>query len=537
MPPWDDLTGNIEGQLSKPSIEDPISPQGFYLACLTKVDQVAETSNWFLLFDMIPAEAAFLALNNPPSRWPLLPTILFSVTGSPDAVVRKVLVPPSEGPIEGSWYALHLSPDGDPSVVLTGELYPPADEFLSPEEWTPRYGTWHIDGLRLAWIPATKDQDVILVEPPASAAIYRAGSSADGTLLNHGQKRSIDALAVLPIGGRRTSARAKRRRLVPVLAPPPAPPAFGAIGVMDIGQGGCNLLFDRTLEPIFYYDVGYPLGFFRASLPATMQTANPAFTGPIYQNTAGNLEVILSHWDWDHWRLGAYVSGLGQSLGNLPWTFPMQLMSPTAQNFVNNTLVAPVQIAGGAAPQVVNGGVGANAFTYTIYKAVPPIGAFGGVLINNSGLAVRVSVDLAAGQASAVLMTGDCNFDRLPLAARAGLTGINAVHHGSIAHGASANLPAAPVAGGYLAYSYGVSGVTGNHSYGFPVPGAILNYQAAAWNAPLEVSTAEGPNLNIVPPLPPPTPQGNVRLGNQGALPGAYAGTSFAAIGATRGLP
>lgn len=537
MPPWDNLTENIEGQLSKPSMEDPKSPSNFYLACLTKVDQVAETSNWFLLFDMIPGEAAFLALNNPPSRWPLLPTILLSVTGSPDSVVRNVLMPPSEGPIEGSWYALHLSPDGDPSVDLTGELYPPADEFLEPSTWTPRYGTWHIDSFRLAWIPETKDQDVILVEPPAGAAMYRARSSPEGTLLNGGQKRTIDAIAVLPIGGHGTGPRAKRRRLDPVPVPPPPPPAFGAIGVMDIGQGGCNLLFDRNLEPIFYYDVGYPLGFFRASLPATMRRDLGTFTGPIYQNTAGNLEVILSHWDWDHWRMGALPPFGGQTLATLDWTFPVQPMSPTAQNFVNNTLGVTNQIAAGAPPQVVNGGVGANAFTYTLYKAVPPIGAFGGVLINNSGLAVRVSVDLAAGQACAVLMTGDCNFDRLPLAARAGLTGINAVHHGSIAHGASANLPAAPVAGGYIGYSYGVSGVTGNHSYGFPVHGAILNYQAAAWNAPLEVSTAEGPNLNIVPPLPPPTPQGNVRLGNQGALPGAYAGTSFAAIGANRGLP
>jgi hypothetical protein len=529
--PWDALSGNIEGQLAKPSIDDPKSPQDIYLACLAKVDQVEKTTDWFLLFDMIPCESAFLALATPFRRWPLLPTILFHATGAKDSVVRDVLSPPREGPIEGSWYALHLAPNGDPQKDLTGELYPPADEFLaqSSEEWTPRYGTWHIDAFRLIWVPDTKGPEVILREPTGNAAIYRARGSAAGTLMNGPVKRKIDALAILPIGGDGTVSRVKRRRVVPVvLPPPPPPPGFGAIGVMDIGQGGCNLLFDRTLEPIFYYDVGYPLGFFRNTVPVTMQAGNVAFTGPIFQNTAANLYVVLSHWDWDHWRLGALVAG-GQTLAALPWYFPQQPMSPTAQNFVNNTLANPNQIAAGTPPQVIAAGVGANAFTYTLYKYVPPMGAFGGMLINNSGLAIRVSVDLAAGQASAMLMTGDGNFQYLPLASRAGLTGIAAVHHGSIAHGASTNLPAAPVGApsGYIAYSYGVSSVTGNHSYGFPVAGAVANYQAAAWNAPTEMSTAEGAAINNT--MPPP-PQGNVRMGNQGGLP-IGGGTSFGPIG------
>ena len=517
-------------------MDDPRSPSDTYLACLTKVDQVPDTSVWFLLFDMIPSELALLAFSHKTSqvnktsqaKWPQLPTILFSVVGAADSIVRSVLDPQKEGPIEGSWYSLHLSPNGDPSVDLTGQLYPPGDEFAAQpsKDWSPRYGIWHIDAFKLFLIPVVSGPHVILGPPPPNAAIYCARKPAD-QLPNGATKRVIDSVSGLPIGGKRTYARVKRRRLDP---PPVVQPAgFGAIGVMDIGQGGFNLMFDRTLEPIVYYDAGYPLGFFRSSMPQTMRRDLVTFTGPIYQNTTNTLEVILSHWDWDHWRAGVMPPFGGHTLATLPWTFPEQPMSPTALNFVNHTLVLTNVVAGGAPPLVV-AGIGANAYRYTIFKYVPPAGVFGGMLINNSGLAMRVSVDLAAGVASQVLLTGDGNFEYLPLAARAGLTGIGAVHHGSIAHGASTNLPAAPLAGtGYVVYSYGISSVTGNHSYGFPVAGAVVNYRAGNWIVPTEMSTAEGTNLNTV--FHPPAPQGNIRMGNQGALPAAYTGTSFAGIG------
>lgn len=530
---WDTLSSNITSQLKQPSMEAPRSPSDVYLACLTKVDQIPATSAWFLLFDMIPLEAALLGLASESRRWPLLPTILFSVTGAADAVVRSVLGPPKEGPIEGAWYALQLLKDGDPSVDLVGELYPPADEFTqqSGQDWTPRYGLWHIAAFQLLAVPMVDGPDVVLGPPPSNASGYRTRQTANDLLLKAQTKRKFNALKAIVLKGKRTHPIAKRRKLK---APPPPlpPPACAAIGIMDIGQGGCNLLFDQALEPVLYYDVGYPLGFYRTSLPQTMRYDLPAFfTGPIYQNAAGSLEVVLSHWDWDHWRLGAMPAYLLQTLSAVTWTYPAQPMSPTAQNFINYQLGAPNVIAGGTPPQVIVSGAGPNAFSYTMYKYVPPGGAFGGVLINNSGLALKVYVDVAAGASSLMLMTGDGNFQYLPLAAKVGLRAIGAVHHGSIAHGASTNLPAAPLAGtGYIAYSYGVSSVSGNHSYGFPVAGAVTNYQNGGWTAPTEMSTAEGANLNTI--FGPPVPGGgNVRLGNQGALAGGYLATSFGPIG------
>jgi hypothetical protein len=525
------VASNVQRQLTQPSFDDPKSPQDVYLACLTKVDQNPVDNSWYLLFDMIPVEYALLALKKPPRRWPLLPTILLHVTGSADSVVRATLKVGADGPIEGSWYSLFLVEGGDPRQVLVGELYPPADEFAAGkvDAWTPRYGYWQIADWNLLWIPAMQGPDVVLVRP--------AAQKAPGTLKANGggagvKTRSFTAMNGLPLGGKATWPPTKRLKLAPaVTVPPPVlpPPSSGALGVMNVGQGGCNLVFNRAMEPTLYYDTGYPLGFFRKTLPANMRADLATFTGPIYNNAAGNLLIILSHWDWDHWRLGAVPAFGGNTLAARDWLYPTQPMSPTAQNFINYQIAgAKAQVPAGTPPQVLNYGAGTpNAFSCTLYKYVPPGGAFGGILINNSGLALRVPVDVAVGAASQFLLTGDGNFGYLPLIARAGLTGIGAVHHGSIAHGASANLPAIPggLASGYIAYSYGINPTTGNHAYGFPVAGAVANYQGAAWTAPTETGTAEGAAFNAG------ANPGNVRLGNQAALGGAYAATAFAAIG------
>jgi hypothetical protein len=532
---WGPVVSKVQQQLQKPSIDDPKSPLNVYLACLARVDQHPGDDCWYLLFDMIPVEWALLASLDQPSNWPLLPTILFHATGSPDAVVRQVLRPGEEGPIEGAWYHLSLEEGGDPSTDLIGELYPPADEFLSGKEedaWTPRYGYWHIAEWRLRAVPVVVGTEVVLKPLPGGPGPLSAAASAPAS---NKRDRAMAGLEEVDVDGDFGMPGTKKIKTEPS-SPQPQPfrPAFGAIGVMDIGQGGCNLLLDRHLEPILYYDVGYPLGFFRNTVPPTMRRDQATFTGPIYQNAGGNLTILLSHWDWDHWRIGAmpaFPAQGGQTLTALNWTFPRQPMSPTALNFVNHQITgAKTQVPGGTPPQVVAGGAGGAAFTYTIYKYVPPAGAFGGMLLNNSGLALRADVDLG-GQVGTVLLTGDGNFGYLLPNVVNGLAGIGAVHHGSVRHGASTNLPAIPAgaASGYVAYSYGMSRATGRHAYGFPVAQAVADYHNARWNAPTEMGTAEGANLNMVHGFP--APQGNVRMGNQGALPQLYAHTSFAAIG------
>lgn len=313
---------------------------------------------------------------------------------------------------------------------------------------------------------------------------------------------------------------AKRFRAVAPVVPPPAPPV-SAVGVMDIGMGGCNMLINQD-EPITYYDVGYPLPFFRQSLPVGMRHGTPGYLGPILNNTAGNLEVVLSHWDYDHWRLGSVVG-----LQNLTWTVSTQPIGPVATNFFNS--LVNVQLYAGAAI--------APGVNYTLCVCTPPPGSPAPMLLNNTGLALHIPTRLPVADVNPhnVLLTGDANFASLPAPlnpAFPNLAGIAAVHHGSNAHGAAgvpppllpqpspAPPPALGVPPGYVAYSYGVSATTGNHAYGFPVPAAVAAYAGRGWIS--QRSTAEGAQINNAGTA----NRGNIRMGDQTALtPGV--GTAF----------
>jgi hypothetical protein len=390
------------------------------------------------------------------------------------------------------------------------------------------YGDYQLTGAQLLTLPQWTSKGVISVNATSEALAAAPLAAGPGV----GMKRSFSSIAnngFLP-------NNAKRLQVAPVLPPvpiplpplppilpplPPPPPPIASIGVLDVGAGGCQLLFDQNQEPVTYFDLGFPLNVFRRSCPANLRAGALAPSGPILQNAANNLEVVLSHWDWDHWRL-AHIWGLN----NLPWTDVVQPVGPAATNFI--ATLANRNIYGGAAITI-----GAN---YTLYQCAPLFGAAPAVVMNNSGLAMEVStlLPIADPLAHDFLMTGDANFDSLPIhPVFPNLTGITAAHHGSNNHGAAANLPnpVAPYAlAGRLAYSYGVvQRVAGwIHCYGFPVPAAVLAYIAAGWGTVavpiLHGSTAEGAALNG--PLPP-VGAGNIRVGDQTALPVGYNNTAF----------
>jgi hypothetical protein len=515
---WNPVFRAVQSQGKSPSPDNPKSPTDTYLAYLDKADWDVGESLWYLMFDMIPAEAALLALlsntgdDTPP---PVLPTIIFHAHGVTQKAVSDALQL-SQGvePAEGSWYALYLEKDGDTQTMVVGDLYHPNIDFIPN---SVSYGLWHISMADLLALPGPPKPKTLFVRPRAPRSFSVGGKSKTRTYQN---------LSKVPIAKlNRFKPWRKNKRLnirvippppLPPPPPPPPPPGYGALGVMAIGQGGFNLFFDRgTREPAFYYDCGYPLPFFFGSLPPTMHVNNVAFQGPIYQNANANLSVILSHWDWDHWRFGAFVDpNNGNTLANLAWVVPIAPMSPTAANFLAN-LANVVNVAAGTPPQAFGQGA-------TMFKLTPPPFAPHPFVVNNSGLAVQVPVDLAAMVAAPVMLTGDGNFNLVP-APGATLRVIGAVHHGSNNHGAAANLPAPPGGVvGEIAYSYGANPVNGNHAYGFPDANAVLAYQGAGWT--IEQSTAEGPNINAGPIV-----AGNVRVGDQNPLPGAYLATAFAA--------
>jgi len=522
--PWSGVSNAAAKQMGGVTKAEPKSGIDAYLACLSKVDLDQTSSTWFLFFDMVPAEAVLLGLmgksgeSMPP---PETPVIYFHATDALQSVTMDALGLKSLDDLaEGSWYVLWLQQGGDRKDAVVGDLYHPDLGFV---DGVPEYGDYQIAQARLLSLPVSSGpkQDLGPLPEFAPSATVGAKTAPPGY--------TKMATGVTRIMLKRYSIKARRRRLLPVRKvkkprpppPPPQPPAISAVGIMDIGQGGFNLLVDAHHEPLAYFDAGYPLPFFRASLPPEMLIGGNAFLGPIYQNAANNLEIILSHWDYDHWRFGRFVSNANESLGNLPWTVPTQNLAPSEAQFLQG-----LNAAGRAQVLAPGFALQAGPGNCMIYECVPAPHAPAAFIRNNSGLALRFSTWLpVANQVlRGVLLTADANFDSVNAWARLNLSGIGAVHHGSNNHGAAQNLPVPAGGAGqaFIGYSYGVSANTGTHAYGFPAAGAVANYLAAGWTAPREQTTAEGPNINAGP-----LAHGNIRMGDQTALPNAYNHTAF----------
>jgi hypothetical protein len=368
----------------------------------------------------------------------------------------------------------------------------------------------------LLLLPQWTSRGVDLVPPLSQIEIGRVDAAGALKSKNAAEPELYGPIRVNRLIQYRYHPYGQPRRRVVVPPPPPPMPVVSSVGVMDIGQGSCQMLMNQTPDPIAYFDVGYPLWFFSTSPPADIIYNSPTYAGPILQNQAGNLEVVLSHWDYDHWRLGAIAN-----LQGLRWTYPAQPVGPSATNFINSMVNGNVYPFG--TPQM-NGPNNA----YVIYQCAPAFGASRSVIMNNSGLAMSVETNLPIADPvlHQIYMTGDANFSSMSIApVFPGATGITAVHHGSNANGALNQVPnpVVPYAlVGNIAYSYGMSS-TNSHNYGFPVQAAVNQYNALGWN--VELSTVEGANLNAAPPTR--VNRGNIRMGTQGALNVAYANTAF----------
>ncbi|TGN14063.1 hypothetical protein [Leptospira ilyithenensis] len=373
----------------------------------------------------------------------------------------------------------------------------------------PDFGNYSIqNGIRVAMLSAKRPA----VDPPTDPNAKRA-ASIQGAFCPSEDTDMADAGPAAPI----TVAPSPSH-----VPPPPPPPPVGSIGIMDVGQGNCNLIFDNANppEPIAYYDVGFPIFFYKSGAPA-----NLVALGPILQNQTNNLEVILSHWDYDHW-----INGRRAGLQNLVWNYPKQLMGPVAINFLGTIAVRrrvtfPITHPWWGGARLVK-----------CSPAGMPLASW----INNSGLALMVDILLPVNDPNwhSVFLTADANHNTAPLLPF-GCTGITAVHHGSGAHGAAQNLvPPANLGAagpGRIAYSYGVSPNNGSHPYHFPVQASVTAYRNAGWGAfaggagPVlnaELACAETP-LNYHQNMPQP-PRGNIRMGDNTQLNNAhYGNTAF----------
>ncbi len=278
------------------------------------------------------------------------------------------------------------------------------------------------------------------------------------------------------------------------------------IGVMDVGQGSCNLIYDVAGAPLFYVDLGLPMFFHNASRPPVNGAGNIGILNP-GPCLAGNPPVFITHWHWDHYAMATWSANWA-ALCNRDWVVSGQPAGPAA-NFV----IGDVNASANGNVIVIPAGFGhlVGGFV-TVIQCVPGPGVAAD--LNNTGIAVLVRINDLYQRVA--LLSGDAAFQSIPgLAAVAGLKWMATTHHGSDTNLIPA--PPSPIPAPYaanqgrLAYSYGINGAAagGAHCYGHPAANAVAAYPPAGWgNALLVESTAEtGPNSGVA-------GRGNILMGS-----------------------
>ena len=266
------------------------------------------------------------------------------------------------------------------------------------------------------------------------------------------------------------------------------------IGVMDVGQGSCNLIYDDQGHTLFYVDVGLPMFFNFASMPSD-PAGNVAIINPgpcLGNNPAGpRILGIVTHFHWDHYYMLGHAQNANQ-LQNRDWIMPAQNAGPLINGIINSINLQP-----NGRVHVFPQGMGVFAALPVTITQCAAVGAIAAHDLNNSGIAVTVRID--DGQMREALLPGDAAYQCIAgIYGNPNLRWLAATHHGSDRNWQA---PPAPHQAnqGRLSYSYGINGPVpgGVHAYGHPRAMAVANYPPNWGNPGLVQSTAEtGPNSN-----------------------------------------
>jgi hypothetical protein len=244
------------------------------------------------------------------------------------------------------------------------------------------------------------------------------------------------------------------------------------VGVLNVGQGGCNALFGHDGRPFLYYDFGRCIEI--AGRPAAIKPC-----------LSGSPTIVLSHWDEDHFELAIeYPEAL-----HVPWLVPESPTGPVLASMGNALTRKRVWPKSRVAFSEYSWGF--------ILRAKRP-----GANKNDNGLVLlarviddtahlygvpRVALDADCARPVIhaderyVLLTGDAMFHYIPSCLTGDLDGhvigIGGAHHGTYA-GLKGNEDAIPLAAppfedlpAAALFSYGA----GNH-YGHPEQEALDYY-------------------------------------------------------------
>lgn len=239
------------------------------------------------------------------------------------------------------------------------------------------------------------------------------------------------------------------------------------VAVYDVGQGNCNAICDASSAAILYYDFGHPLPSHAASAP------NPR---PLYC-FSHDPPMVLSHWDFDHWgaaKLPKPTRWLLPALGQT-WIAPRQYLGPMHLSFAAAILAHGTLRVWGAAPASIyfkNGHV----HRCTGPNQLMPRHR------NDTGLALVAHESSSDPWGAATcLLTGDADFQFIPLPSGYHPGGMVVPHHGGGISGKSVPRPS------HHSQWLGLSVGSPNH-YGHPTAAAMRAYRSRGWGPTKDTS-------------------------------------------------
>jgi|GEM_PF-2868893 len=291
-------------------------------------------------------------------------------------------------------------------------------------------------------------------------------------------------------------------------------PSF--VGVLDIGQGAANAVFNASGQVILYYDLGGGSGPSRFTFP----DQGNAQLGPRYCSHA-RPRYLLSHWDWDHWRgaipsIGTNAPGqialatnpLSTAItANTTWAAKSQGMGPL-HNAIRNKIY---NLTDFYERTTVGGGAAVNVGSFSLILCDNNLNSAD--VDNQTGFALRIEDPANAGQF--ILMSGDAHYPNIPAhGCDQQLVGLVAAHHG--AEEVQNDVPRPLGGAGPVVHSFG----TGN-KYGHPRDDGVTPYtnRGYADAQAMQTSGRDGASPNF-------GPRGNVALkfASTPAGPGLAAG-------------
>lgn len=283
-----------------------------------------------------------------------------------------------------------------------------------------------------------------LAAPPVAVHVRRSARAG-----------GIARLANRAVGHSRIGV-ASDRQLASALVPH-QPPEM--VAVYDVGQGACQAICDRYGRPLLYVDFGGGCLANASSYPA------PKFCWSQSPN------VLLSHWDFDHWRSGDHDPASHRA----KWVAPRQRWGPTA-----GSLVGRILSAGGEVLLWGKRSAPALPSYLEVHRCT-------GTTRNDTGLAACVTIagpTLTATQSTRALLPGDARYSCISQSMQHGLTHVVGSHHGS-GHVGVPPRPGPPAGRrAELVFSYGKNARGPYHrtnSFGHPNRAAVRAAVGLGW--------------------------------------------------------